>query len=300
MSLLNAFLRTLFDALLAPFRGLHPLWGLAAVSLVIAIGMLLVFKWTSNQKALETVKRRIHASLFEIRLFNDDFRAIFRAQFDILRHNLHYVSLSLVPLLWMIVPLVLVMAQLQFHYGYKGLELGQPVLLKVELKDKGQATRPNVELQAPSGIKVEAGPVWIPAEGELAWRIAAEQQATSSSASPSTGRPTPRPCESETTSCVARPCAPMRAFSTSCSTGRGPAPRRSADQGHRARLPPRRRRHLGLGQRADLDGDLLRALADFRLRLARAFGRDDLGLTTAPQQPLKPARAAARFFSAGG
>lgn len=176
MSLLNAFLRALFDALLYPFRGLHPLWGLAVVSLVVAIGMLFVFKWTSNQKALDTVKRKIHASLFEIRLFNDDFRAIMRAQFDILRHNLHYVSLSFVPLLWMIVPLILVMAQLQFHYGYQGLELGQPVLLKVALEQKGQATRPEIALEAPAGIKVEAGPVWIPAEGELTWRIAAEKQ----------------------------------------------------------------------------------------------------------------------------
>lgn len=176
MSLLNTVLRALFDALLFPFRGLHPLVGLGVVSLVVAIGMLFVFKWTSNQKALDAVKRRIHASLFEIRLFNDDFRAIMRAQFDILRHNLHYVSLSFVPLLWMIVPLILVMAQLQFHYGYQGLELGQPVLLKVELQEKGQATRPAIELEAPAGIKVEAGPVWIPAEGELAWRIAAEQK----------------------------------------------------------------------------------------------------------------------------
>lgn len=176
MSPINAVLRALFDALLYPFRGLHPLVGLSVVSLVIAIGMLYVFKWTSNQKALEAVKRRIHASLFEIRLFNDDFRAIMRAQFDILRHNLRYVGLSLVPLLWMMIPLVLIIAQLQFHYGYQGLELGEPVLLKVELEQKGQAARPQIELQAPAGIKVEAGPVWIPAEGELAWRIAAEQK----------------------------------------------------------------------------------------------------------------------------
>ena len=35
-------------------------------------------------------------------------------------HNLTYLRLSLVPMLWMIVPLVLVIAQLQFHYGYDG------------------------------------------------------------------------------------------------------------------------------------------------------------------------------------
>ena len=50
MSFLNSLLRRLFDAALYPFRELPPLVGLALVSLVIGVGMLLVFKATSNQE----------------------------------------------------------------------------------------------------------------------------------------------------------------------------------------------------------------------------------------------------------
>ena len=71
--------------------------GLAVVSLATAILMLLSFKRTSNQTRLAAVKRQIHAAIFEIRLFNDDLRAIFRAQREILRHNLTYLRLSLRP-----------------------------------------------------------------------------------------------------------------------------------------------------------------------------------------------------------
>ena len=95
--MVNAALRALFDALLLPFRSLPPIVGLLVVSLVVSIGMLLVFKRTSNQARLEAVKRQIHACLFEIRLFNDDLPAILRAQVEILRHNLRYLGLSLVP-----------------------------------------------------------------------------------------------------------------------------------------------------------------------------------------------------------
>ena len=35
-----------------------------------------------------------------------------------LRHNVTYLRLSLVPALWVIVPLVLVISQLEFHFGY--------------------------------------------------------------------------------------------------------------------------------------------------------------------------------------
>ena len=185
MSILNAALRSVFDLLLYPFRELPLIVGLIIVSAATAIGMLVVFKVTSDQPKIAAVKRRIHACLFEIRLFNDDLRAILRAQVEILRHNLSYLRLSLVPLLWMIVPLTLVLAQLNFHYAYQGLTPGQTAVVKVALKStapgaQGRDTssaraKPDVVLEAPEGIRVETRPVWMPSSRELAWRIAAER-----------------------------------------------------------------------------------------------------------------------------
>jgi uncharacterized membrane protein (DUF106 family) len=195
VALLNAFLAAVFDLLLAPFRQLPPIVGLVVVSLATSIAMLLIFKRTSNQARLAAVKRQIHAALFEIRLFNDDLGAIFRAQAEILRHNLTYLRLSLVPMLWMIVPLVLVIAQLQFHYGYKGLAPGQPILLKAQVRDgvtivgsdgevalastlpagalaKTGAARDSAPLlEAPPQIEVKTPAVWIPATREVIWRV---------------------------------------------------------------------------------------------------------------------------------
>ncbi len=184
MTTLNSLLRGLFDTILLPFRNLPPLVGLFVVSLFAAVGMLVVFKATSDQGGIAAVKRRIHAGLFEIRLFNDDLWAILRAQLEILRHNLTYLRFSLVPMLWMIVPLVLVIAQLQFHYGYGGLEPGGTTLVKVHLKDGwnrnpalaggGYSLKPAVSLEASPGLRVETPAVWIPSRQEIAWRIAAE------------------------------------------------------------------------------------------------------------------------------
>jgi uncharacterized membrane protein (DUF106 family) len=183
---LNSLLRGLFDTLLLPFRNLPPLVGLVVVSLLTAVGMLIVFKATSDQSGITDVKRRIHAGLFEIRLFNDDLRAILRAQLEILRHNMTYLRFSLVPMLWMIIPLVLVIAQLQFHYGYSGLEPGESTLVKVRLKDGwnrnpaiaggGYSPKPAVTLETSPGLRVETPPVWIPSLQEVAWRIAAEDR----------------------------------------------------------------------------------------------------------------------------
>ena len=187
MSLLNALLARTFDLVLLPFRQLPPIVGLVVVSLATAIAMLLIFKRTSNQARLAAVKRQIHASIFEIRLFNDDLRAIFRAQGEILRHNLTYLRLSIVPMLWMIVPLLLVIAQLQFHYGYSGLAVGQPVLLKAHVREGVSLTgtggrdavhasvsnpNPPAVLDAPGEIEVQTPAVWLPGSREVIWRIA--------------------------------------------------------------------------------------------------------------------------------
>lgn len=168
---LNNALGSLFDTLLAPLAHLPPLASLAIVSLITAVVMLLVVRRTSNQKALEQVKRRMHAALFEIRLFNDDLRAIFRAQAEMLRHNLTYLRLSLAPMLWMIVPFVFLIAQLQFQYGYDGLETGRPVLLTAHLRTGDLPSAESAVLETPDGIRADTSAVWFPGAQDLMWRL---------------------------------------------------------------------------------------------------------------------------------
>lgn len=172
MSLINTPLRALFDALLYPFRGMSPWVMLIPISLVVAIVMLLIFKRTSNQDALTAVKAKITAGLFEIRLFNDDLRTMFKAQGQILRRTLTYMRLSLVPMLWTLPPLILVIAQLQFHYGYDGFEPGESTRLQVVLKPDAVANgKPQIGVDAPTGVTIVEPAVWIPLLREMAWRV---------------------------------------------------------------------------------------------------------------------------------
>ena len=183
MSLLNAALRALFDVALRPFAALPPIVPVTIVALVSGIFALLVYRWTSNQPAIAAVKRRLFGHLLEVRLFNDDLRAVLAAQLRLLRENLTYLRLNLVPLLWMIVPFMLLIAQLQFHYGYEGLEVGEQTLLIVELAaaepvaadGEEAAPRPPIELEAPPGVAVETADVWVPSLRQVVWRLRADE-----------------------------------------------------------------------------------------------------------------------------
>ncbi len=172
MGSVNAALRPVFDWLLYPFREMSPMVGLVIVSTATAIGLLMIFKYTSNQAALKDVKRRIHACMFEIRLFNDDLRFMFRAQGAALRHTATYLRYSFTPMLWTLPPLVLVIAQLQFHYGYEGFRPGDSTTLHVVLKESAVPVgKPEIEVRSPAGLRISTPPVWVSSQREMAWRV---------------------------------------------------------------------------------------------------------------------------------
>lgn len=176
MATLNTVLRAIIDLIQAPFAGLSPLVGVLLWSIPTALFALLVFKWTSNQDRIAEVKRRIHACLFEIRLFNDDLMAIMRAQGEILRHVLHYQALALKPMIWILPPLVLLMVHLHAYYGFRGLNRGETALLTVQFDHDWAETvaRPDLRLELPPGLVSETPAVWTPELSEMSWRLLAE------------------------------------------------------------------------------------------------------------------------------
>lgn len=173
MSLVNDLLRPLFDWLQYPLRGLSPFVGVLIWSIPVGVFALWVFGKTSNQDRIAAVKKRIHAGLFEIRLFNDDLRAIARAQWEILGHVVHYQALALKPMLFILPPLVLVMVQLHMFYGFRALEPGESALLTVQLRPGtvSEGQRPDVTLDLPPGLQPETEAVWVPSLNQLNWRV---------------------------------------------------------------------------------------------------------------------------------
>lgn len=173
LAALNSALVWLGDLVLAPIIGLPPLASLLILSLATAAAVVPVIARTSNQARIAATKRRIHAALFEIRLFNDDPRAVLRSLGDALAANAVYFGLSLVPLLWMGLPLALLIAHLQSFYGYAGLQAGKPALVKVSLeRPSGSDQRAaSISLEAPAAIRVETSAVRLPAANEVVWRI---------------------------------------------------------------------------------------------------------------------------------
>ena len=175
MWIFNSAFGKLFDALFLPFRGMSPWVGMILISFLTGLLMLFVFKWTSNQQGIQKVKNRIKAHLLELRLFKDSLSQSLRSQGNILRCNLTYISYSVKPMLVMIIPLILILIQLNFWFGYESLTPNEPAILKIKLVEDQNPLETQIAVQLSSGLVMETPPLRIEESSEINWRFSATQ-----------------------------------------------------------------------------------------------------------------------------
>lgn len=168
----------IFDVLLYPFKGLHPVVGLIAISIVTGVVMLVIFGKTTNQAALRRVKGLIVASIIEIWLFKDRPGLMLGAAGRIMRHDLSYLRYSLAALAFVIVPVLLIMVQLGVRYSHRPLHPSEEVMVVAKLDGGVSAAGSDLALVAPDGLEIVTPALRIEDDGEINWRIRAEKPGT--------------------------------------------------------------------------------------------------------------------------
>lgn len=167
------WLTRMFDLLFSPFRTANPLYPVLAFSVVTGVLMVIAFRYTSNQPAIKRVKHRLSAHILEVRLFQDQLSVVWCAYGRILRAMLSYLGLSVKPLLVMIIPLVILLVQMDVRLGREPVRPDTSVLVEVTLADAGALD--SISLHVPDGLTITAPPLRIPSLREVDWRLAAQR-----------------------------------------------------------------------------------------------------------------------------
>ena len=176
MWIFNSAFGKIFSLIFFPFRSMSPWIGMIFISLLTALLMLFIFRFTSNQEGIRHVKNKIKAHLLELRLFKDSLSISFKAQGNILRYNLKYISYSAKPLLVMIIPLILILIQLNLWFGYEALTPGQETILKVKLEEGQNPLDINLSLEPSTGFNIQTPPLRVEEEREINWRLQAREK----------------------------------------------------------------------------------------------------------------------------
>src|SRR6184192_1991571 len=144
------------------------------LSLLIGLLMVVVFRYTSDQKAIGRAKDQLKAHLLAVRLFQDQLPVVMRAYTRILQGTGSYLRLAFTPFLIAILPITFLIIQLDRYLGWMPLHPAQMFL--IEARIEGPQAINEIELQLPAGLESSAPPVHVPKDKEVVWRITAERE----------------------------------------------------------------------------------------------------------------------------
>jgi len=144
------------------------------VSLIIGLLMVLIFRYTSDQKAIRMTKNQLKAHLLAVRLFQDQLPVVLHSYRKIITGTGKYLTLAFKPLLVMILPLTLILVELDRYLGSTPLQPRQAFLVKTRVADPDSLNK--LSLQLPHEMKATAPTVHIPADNEVVWRVVAERE----------------------------------------------------------------------------------------------------------------------------
>jgi hypothetical protein len=150
-----------------------PLLLVLAISIVIGLLMVIVFRYTSDQKAIGRAKDRLKAHLLAVRLFQDQLPVVMRAYARIFRGTGSYLRLAFTPFLIAILPITFLIVQLDRYFGWMPLQPAQTFLVEARVEDP--AVLNEASLHLPPELSSSAPAVHIPKDKEVVWRVVAER-----------------------------------------------------------------------------------------------------------------------------
>src|SRR5947207_10591039 len=134
------------------FRSHAPLIFVFVLSLVIGLLMVVVFRYTSNQKAIRIAKDHLKAHLLAVRLFQDQLQVVLVSYWRIVRSTGSYLRLAFMPLLYVSIPLILLMVQGDRYLGFTPIQVGQTFLVKIEVENASVLDQASLRL--PAGLSL--------------------------------------------------------------------------------------------------------------------------------------------------
>jgi len=167
----NVITNALGGLFLAPVA-LVPGWvSITVISAVLGVLLLIIFKYTSNQMAIGRVRDDIKANLLAVKLFKDSISVTFRSQARVFAGSFKLLFYAIVPMLVMIVPVCLILAQMGMWYQARPLRPSdEPVIVKLKLNNNLD-TLPQVTLESLPAARTMIGPVRVFSKKEIYWKI---------------------------------------------------------------------------------------------------------------------------------
>jgi uncharacterized membrane protein (DUF106 family) len=153
---------------------MSPLSIVIIVSVVVGLLMIVLFGYTSDQKAIGIAKDQLKAHLLAVRLYRDQLHVVMGSYGKVLGGTGRYLKLAFKPLLYVIIPITLLIVQLDRYLGLTAIQTNTPFLLTVRVNTPEALDSVSIDL--PTEIAPSAPPVHVTADNEVIWRLVAAKE----------------------------------------------------------------------------------------------------------------------------
>ncbi len=158
---------------LAPVAWLPGWLSNTIISAVTGVFLLVIFKYTSNQRAIGRVRDDIKANMLALKLFKDSISVTLHAEARVFKGALLLFFHAIPPMLVMIFPVSLLLAQMSLWYQSRPLLPGEIAVMTVKLNGNVAGRWPTVNIAPTPVAEVTIGPVRVFSRRQICWEIKA-------------------------------------------------------------------------------------------------------------------------------
>ncbi|OHB84875.1 MAG: hypothetical protein A2Z38_05930 [Planctomycetes bacterium RBG_19FT_COMBO_48_8] len=173
ISLVNVLTNTFGRFFLAPIAVLPGWLSNTIISAITGLFLLVIFKYTSNQRAIGKIKDDIKADMLAIKLFKDSISVTLHAEARVFKGALLLLFHAIPPMLVMIFPVSLLLAQMSLWYQSRPMLPGEVAVMTVKLNGNVKGNWPIVNIEPTPVAEVTVGPVRVLSRREICWEIKA-------------------------------------------------------------------------------------------------------------------------------
>lgn len=145
-----SFLNPILDGILLPVLKLGPLWFLVIISLIVSWLITLIYKYTTDQNLMKTLKEELKVLQKEMKELKDHPEKIKEVQSKFSQTNMKFMMESMKPTLYYMIPLIILFGWLGSHLAYEPILPGQEFSIEVLVDDYGG----NISINVPKGIEL--------------------------------------------------------------------------------------------------------------------------------------------------
>src|SRR5262245_39235960 len=174
---LNTGANAVGSVVLAPVAVLPGWLSATLIAVITGVLLLIVFKYTSNQRAIKRARDDINAHLLALKLFKDSAAVAVQAQGRVRLGGVRLFLLALGPMAVMAVPVALILGQMSLWYQQPPLRVGDEAVVTLKLNGEAGTPSPKVRLEPTDAASDMIGPVrGDRSKREVCWKLQAQEK----------------------------------------------------------------------------------------------------------------------------